>query len=211
MYGQKYKKYFEEEGINTNHLDVSGDHSGIALIMVNSKDGSNQIVINANANRHLSIEDSRKAKDLLEQAKVNWPFFIRPCVICSASHSLKTKQILICQLETPIDATLETINTFKGLSILNAAPSISNLPEKAFKLPDIFCVNELEAEEFTNIKFNEISDARKIIQAFTREKGCNLVVVTLGNSGAAFNDSDERIYHVPIQEEISNVADSTGE
>lgn len=112
-------------------------------------------------------------------------------------------------METPVEATIEAMKTFNGISILNAAPSMSSLPAIAFKLPDIFCVNELEAEDFTNLKFTKVDDAKKIIQTLINERGCKLVILTLGKNGAAFNDNDQ-IYHVPIQEELSSVVDSTG-
>lgn len=115
----------------------------------------------------------------------------------------------MCQLETPVEATIEALTSFKGLSILNAAPAISNLPECAFKQPTIFCVNELEAEELTNIPFKNIGDAKKIIQSLTTQKGCKTVIVTLGKHGAAFNDND-KIYHVPILSDDIQSVDSTG-
>jgi ribokinase len=69
-YGKNYKRHFEEEGINTEYLETAGEYSGIALIVVNSVDGDNQIVINANANKFLSVEDCVKAKSVLDQSKV---------------------------------------------------------------------------------------------------------------------------------------------
>ena len=69
-YGTKYKAQFEVEGVNTQFLEVAGDHSGVALIVV-SDDGENQIVINANANQFMCEDDSVKAKHVLDQAKVS--------------------------------------------------------------------------------------------------------------------------------------------
>lgn len=68
-YGVMYKKQFEEEGIDARFLEVAGEHSGIALIVV-AADGGNQIVINANANQFLSEADCSKAKSLMDEAKV---------------------------------------------------------------------------------------------------------------------------------------------
>jgi sugar/nucleoside kinase (ribokinase family) len=70
-------------------------------------------------------------------------------------------------------------------------------------------VNELEAEDLTKISFNKIEDAKKMIQSLTREKGCNIVIVTLGKHGAAFND-DDKIIHVPVPHETPQAIDSTG-
>lgn len=69
-YGAKYKNQFEAEGVNTDFLEVAGDHSGVALIVV-SADGENQIVINANANQYLSMQDVEKAKRVLDDSKVS--------------------------------------------------------------------------------------------------------------------------------------------
>jgi ribokinase len=116
--------------------------------------------------------------------------------------------VLICQLETPFDATIEALKMFKGLSILNVAPAVKNLPAIAFTIPTILCANELEAEEITGIKFDTIQDAKKMIEAFL-EKGCKTVIVTLGKNGAVFNDVERRIIHVPVQKSIQAV-DTTG-
>lgn len=70
-YGAKYKEHFNAEGVNTDFLETKGNHSGIALIVVNSTDGNNQIVINSNANQYLSVDDCQKAKSILDQSKVN--------------------------------------------------------------------------------------------------------------------------------------------
>lgn len=69
-YGIKYKSHFDAEGVNTEFLQIAGEHSGVALIVVSS-DGENQIVINANANENLCEEDCEKARKLLDDSKVN--------------------------------------------------------------------------------------------------------------------------------------------
>jgi ribokinase len=68
-YGAKYKSQFESEGVNTEFLEIAGEHSGVALIVV-SADGENQIVINANANQFLEPNDCEKAKELMSEANV---------------------------------------------------------------------------------------------------------------------------------------------
>lgn len=68
-HGNKYKSQFEAEGVNTQFLEVAGEHSGVALIVVSS-DGQNQIVINANANSFLSADDFMKAETVWCNAKV---------------------------------------------------------------------------------------------------------------------------------------------
>jgi ribokinase len=70
-YGKSYKEHFVKEGIDVEFLEmVNGAYSGIALIVVDAVDGNNQIVINANANESLSVQDVVKAKDKLNRSKV---------------------------------------------------------------------------------------------------------------------------------------------
>lgn len=70
-YGKSYKEHFEREDIDVEFLElVNGAYSGIALIVVDTVDGSNQIVINANANESLSVQDVVKAKDKLNSSEV---------------------------------------------------------------------------------------------------------------------------------------------
>lgn len=55
-------------------------------------------------------------------------------------------QILVCQLETPLQATLTALRRFKnGISILNAAPAPTENSLELFTLPTILCVNQVEA------------------------------------------------------------------
>lgn len=52
----------------------------------------------------------------------------------------------MCQLETPIQATLSALRRFKtGISILNAAPAPSETTLELYTLPSILCVNQIEA------------------------------------------------------------------
>lgn len=69
-HGIQYKNQFESEGVDTKFLEVAGEHSGVALIVV-SADGENQIVINANANQFLSEQDCCNASSLMNHAKAS--------------------------------------------------------------------------------------------------------------------------------------------
>lgn len=113
-------------------------------------------------------------------------------------------EVLICQLEVPLESTVKALTEFRGgLSILNAAPAMK-LPDNVYKLPDIFCVNEHESEELTGIAITtNTSDAKKSIEIL-KTKGCKVVIITLGSLGAIFNDG-ERIIHVPIQSSVDAI------
>lgn len=116
-------------------------------------------------------------------------------------------QILICQLETPLPATVKALRDLKGFSILNAAPAMK-LSDEVLRLPNIFCVNELESQEITEIEIKDMADVKRSIIELTK-KGCQMVIITLGKSGAAFNDNSGSIIHMGVQTEI-NVIDTVG-
>lgn len=111
-------------------------------------------------------------------------------------------QILICQLETPLAATVKALRNFKGTSILNAAPAMC-LPEDILTIPSILCVNELEAEGLTGIEIKGIADVADTITHFEKQ-GCRMAIVTLGKLGAAFNESG-KIVHVPLPREVKAI------
>lgn len=106
-------------------------------------------------------------------------------------------------------ATIRALESFKGISILNGAPA-TKLTEEVLKLPNIFCVNEVEAEEMTGIVIKNERDAEKAIKELIR-LGCKLVIITLGKLGAAFNDygHSENIFCIPVQSAV-NVVDTVG-
>lgn len=85
-----------------------------------------------------------------------------------------------------------------------------HLTEEVLQLPNIFCVNEVEAEEMTGIVIKDERDAGKAIKEL-KKKGCKLVIITLGKLGAAFNDygNSESILHVPVQSAVK-VVDTVG-
>lgn len=59
-------------------------------------------------------------------------------------------QVLVCQLETPLQTTLTALRRFKhGVSILNASPAPSASSIELFSLPSILCINQLEAASMT--------------------------------------------------------------
>lgn len=92
-WGYDYIENFKVFGVDTSQVYTTpGRGTGIAQINV-SKSGENQIVIVAGANKELSEDDVEKAKDVISAASV-----------------------LVCQLETPIAATLKAFKLNKNVS-----------------------------------------------------------------------------------------------
>lgn len=82
------------------------------------------------------------------------------------------------------------------------------LSDDVLKLPNIFCINELEAEGTTGIAIKDMKDVKKSIEKL-KSKGCQTVIITLGKNGAAFNDETNNIVLVPLPSEV-NVIDTVG-
>jgi len=61
-------------------------------------------------------------------------------------------------------------------------------------LADIFCVNESEAEIYTNCvkKIDCIESANEVLSLLLKQ-GCKIVIITLGPLGAVFASKDEQI------------------
>lgn len=68
-----------------------------------------------------------------------------------------------------------------------------------FSIPDIFCVNESEAEIFSGTPVRNVEEARKGSIKLL-EKGCREVIITLGEQGAVYavRGSDE-VLHIPAE------------
>lgn len=126
-WGDKYRENLEKYNVSTNYVETAnGKSTGLAQINV-AENGENQIVIIPGANDLLIPADVEKAQDVLEQSKV-----------------------LVCQLETPLQATLTALRKFKnGISILNASPAPNENTLDLFTLPTILCINQVEAAAMT--------------------------------------------------------------
>ncbi|XP_030378763.1 ribokinase-like [Scaptodrosophila lebanonensis] len=187
-FGADYLRQLRAEGINVQHVDqLSGQTTGVAQIAV-SDGGENNIIIVVGANNSLSADDATRAQPLLAQAKV-----------------------LVCQLETPLAATLAALRLCKGTSIVNAAPALEQTPPELLQLASILCVNESEAALMTGVA--EISSVCEAKTAVSRliELGANTVIITLGKLGAvcATRKSPTLCEHVPAPV-VDKVVDTTG-
>jgi ribokinase len=162
MFGDKAVEGFEKDGIHAGFVfrDPKAP-SGVALIFV-AQDGENSIAVASGANGRLSPADVRKARKAIE-----------------------TAQILVMQLETP----LETVATATELAlkrnvqvILNPAPA-RPLPDDLLAKLTFITPNESEAELLTGIKVKDAASAGKAARGLLG-KGVRNVVVTLGSKGA---------------------------
>jgi ribokinase len=185
VFGEGTLTNYRQQGIDATHVLFDDMRfSGVAPIFVDDT-GRNVIVIVPGANMGLSPDDARRARDAIAMAAV-----------------------LICQLEVPVETTLEAFRIAKAAgvrTILNPAPA-APLPDALLALTD-FCVpNETETELLTGLPVVSLDDARAAAQTLLA-RGPQTVVITLGGRGALLADRQSASHYPAV--EVSAV-DSTG-
>lgn len=183
QWGMQYKEYLKNLGVDVTYVQLTPNIStGIAQISV-ADNGENQIVIVLGANSHLGISDVKNSIELIKSADV-----------------------LIGQLETPFETTLEAFKVNQGIKLLNAAPAKKDI-EKILPFCSIICVNEPEISLLTNMEVN-ISNAETALRKML-STGCETVIITLGSQGAVYlSKNDDQPIHV-LCESVAAV-DTTG-
>lgn len=196
-FGTNYLANLKKNGIDTQFVKSTPHlHTGVAQISV-SETGENTIIIVPGANTALSPEDVRDAQDRVVEADV-----------------------ALFQFETPIPTTLEALRlrraAGKGTSIVNAAPVIADFDADIYRLSDIFCVNETEAELLTGVALSEAPEGDGLVLAAGKaaeallQKGCHLVILTLGKHGAVVLDPKECNKPQHIAAKPAKAVDTTG-
>lgn len=87
------------------------------------------------------------------------------------------------------------LKTFSVCTIVNGAPApacFDDCQKNILKLADVFCVNESEAEIFTNsvIKIDGITSASQVLSLLLEKCG-NIVIITLGPLGVIYASVDK--------------------
>lgn len=186
FFGQGTIENFKKNEVCIDYLYISNDYfSGVAPIFVTPK-GENSIVIVSGANNALT-------KDEIEKVTVE----------------LKKSKYLVCQLEIEVNLSVIALELARkhGVStILNPAPARDSLPSEIYKLTDIFCPNESEAEILSGKKINSMLDVENMAKEFV-SRGAKSVIITLGEKGC-FVFSNEIGKHILAKK--VNVVDSTG-
>lgn len=180
---QKYKDNLKDAGVDVSHVYTTlNTTTGIAQITV-AESGENQIVIVLGANGHLSEVDVENARELIISADV-----------------------LIGQLETPFETTLEAFKINTGIKLLNAAPGRNDI-QKILPYCSILCVNESEASIMANHNVNSVTTAAEALKKLLNT-GCETVIVTLGELGAVYGSKGEPTTYVICDTVVS--VDTTG-
>jgi ribokinase len=187
VFGENYLKNYQEQGIDTSYVMFDDTRfSGVAPIAVDEKTGQNSIVIVPGANDGLSPADIRASRAAIDNA-----------------------DIVMCQLETPIESTVEAFKIAKGgkaMTIFNPAPA-RELPDELLKLTDVFVPNEVEAAMLLEKSTTTVEEAMVVALDFL-ERGPKRVIITLGSRGAVFASQGEAAQFLAAQK--VKAVDTTG-
>lgn len=162
-YGRQLHQALSAEGIDCQGVSTCpGVSSGVALITVDAA-SQNCIVIIPGGNGLLTPQSVQHFEALLQAA-----------------------QVVICQLEVPVDTVAWTLRRARELGkqvILNPAPATGPLPAQWFALIDYLTPNESEAEALTGIAVTDQASAQLAAERLL-QAGAGKVIVTLGAQGA---------------------------
>ncbi len=187
-FGEMLRSAMESEQIDTRYVKIDADNgTGIATIVV-EPDGDNSIIVVPRAN-----------------------MCITPTDIDAAGDSIANADVLLLQLETPIDASQRAAEIARQngtIVLLDPAPA-RQLPVDLLKKIDILTPN---ASEATVLSGQEVSTPDSITTAKTMQKqinqdGLSSVVLTLGEQGVLLcaPTETEHIPAIPV-----DVIDTTG-
>ncbi|EFX65038.1 hypothetical protein DAPPUDRAFT_204463 [Daphnia pulex] len=189
-FGEEHLKTMTTEGVDTTHITFTDEAlTGVGQLTV-LPDGKNRVITVSGANAYLTVDD-----------------------IISAKTMISTAQVMLCEnqieKETAL-AALQMANDLGVLTILNAAPALLELDAKFFKLSDIFCVNETEAEVTSGLPVRSLDEAAASARCLL-EKGCkNHVLITLGDQGAVLLSRQDANKPVHIKTPNVSAIDTTG-
>lgn len=158
--GEYLRDYLGGRGVGVESVEVlTGYSTGAAMILVASS-GENEIVVNPGANVGLRVDTAER--------------WLAP----------RASQIVLMQLETPIETVLAAAATHRGMFILNPAPVEKPTPQlqKILSQVDLLVPNREELATLAGVKApkSEI-DVVKAVGLLETDAD---VVVTLGSEGA---------------------------
>ncbi|MGI2132596.1 ribokinase [Shewanella baltica] len=160
-FGLRVYKEYQALGMDISGLMIVNDMTtGVAMIQV-ADSGENSICIAPGANAALT-----------------------PALLAPHQHLISQADILLMQLETPLETIFSAATMAKDadtLVVLNPAPAMELADELLAKV-DIITPNETEAELLTGIKVDSI-DSAALAAAHLHAKGIAIVMITLGSKG----------------------------
>jgi ribokinase len=168
-FGQQLVDNLSSFGVNTDHVGQDAAlPTGMASIIVD--DGArNCIAVSPGANEGLT-----------------------PDVVRSAAGAIREARVLLCQLETPVEATVEAFRIARAggvRTVLTPAPA-QPLPEELLELTDLCVPNETEASLLSGVDTSTVQGASEAARIL-RQRGPRAVIVTLGSRGCLLAEGTE--------------------
>lgn len=163
-YGEQLRAALLAEQIDCQALTTVEGSSGVALIVVDDS-SQNAIVIVAGANGLLTSE-----------------------VVRGFDAVLQTADVIICQLEVPLQTVGYTLKRGRELGktmILNPAPASSPLPADWYSSIDYLIPNESEASALSGLLVDSLETAEAAASRLIAA-GAGKVIITLGAQGSLF-------------------------
>jgi len=162
LFGDSFMETLEEEKIDSRFVVRDSEvGTGVGSPVIDAQ-GDNSIIAIPRANMRLSVGDIDQAESALSEA-----------------------DILLLQLEVPLEASLQAAKIVKlhgGKVILNPAPALE-FPDHFLDHVDLLTPNETETEFFTGIKVVNQATAVQAARILI-DKGVEAVILTLGDQGA---------------------------
>ncbi len=185
LFGTAAIKNLRSLGVRAKYVkSLKGVSTGVAPIFVDSS-GQNRIIVVKGANNELT-----------------------PRAITDAAPLLKRAKLIIVQFEIPMETNYRVVTFAKrnGIPcIMNPAPACPVELERISSV-DYFIPNETEAETITGKPVHS-EDQAKDCAEYLLSKGLRKVIITMGEKGALFADTNgkELIPSYPVEPK-----DSTG-
>ncbi|HTU88707.1 MAG TPA: ribokinase [Gemmataceae bacterium] len=178
IFGEQTVHNYQQHGIDTTHvLRDASQPTGTAAIVV-EESGQNCILLVPGANASLSPDDVRTAASILGECGM-----------------------LLCQLEVPVETTLEAFRIARAAGVrtlLNPAPA-APLPDELLRLTDLCVPNETETEMLTGQRVTTPEEARAAAEML-RQRGAGAVLVTLGARGVVLVEEGwEHLAATPVR------------
>ncbi len=175
MFGDSFITSMQKDGVDTRFVVRDNNiGTGVASPVVYESESDNSIIIIPRANQALKPEH-----------------------INAASTAIEAADLLMLQLEIPIETSMYAANIAHAAGVrvmLNPAP-FAALPDDFYNAVDIITPNEIEAGQLTGIQINDLKTAKKVGKNIL-SLGPKMVVLTMGQCGAYYFDSS-RESHVP--------------
>jgi ribokinase len=172
LFGRRMVDTLRSHGVACDFVQVDqGSESGVALILVD-KQAENFVVVVPGANMRLTPADVEAAAD-----------------------QLRTADVLLMQLEIPLDTAERAIDVAqegKAVCILNPAPA-RPLPDCLLGKVHLLTPNQSEARVLTGIPADTLEGAEAAGRALL-DKGVQTVILTLGAQGALIVRPDRTLH-----------------